>query len=542
MNSFHAGIVTSLVLSITALAEVRLPPLFADNMVIQRETHAPIWGWATPGEAVTVTASWGEKASATTGTDGRWLVRLATPQAGGPHTLEIRAGAPPLSGGPEGQTITLENVLSGDIWVCAGQSNMEWHLQQTAGASEEIARADFPQIRHFKIAAAATPEIQKQYQGSWALCSPQSAGRFTAVGYYFAKEIHTRKNVPIGLLGINCGGTRIEPWLSPEGVRSMPGLRKLAEELDRMDPATESYHATFAAYVETVKAWLPQAEQSLARCQAVPPIPEKPEWSDRRDPRQNATFLYNGMVAPILPFAIKGVIWYQGESNGSESREVYRDKMEALIRGWRAALQQPPGSDVPRIDFPFYFVQLPNLQGSSPATPAGGDGWTGVRQAQFDTLALKNTGMAVTIDIGKPENLHPVNKLDVGRRLARWALARDYGEELVSSGPLFKSMEVRGSQAVLLFDHVGRGLMVGRKEGMAPTVEDAGAPLKGFSIRGADNQWHWADAAIDGDHLTVSSPHVQTPVAVRYAYTMNPVGCNLYNREGLPASPFTTEK
>ena len=523
MKTAILGIALQLVAGFSVCADVSLPPLFADNMVIQRSIKAPIWGWADPGKEVTVTASWGKSATAVAGPDRRWVVRLDTPEAGGPHTVEIKGST----------SITLKNVLSGDVWVCSGQSNMEWHLNRTANATAEIARADFPGIRYFDVQNAGSPTIKKNYSGNWRVCTPQVVAKFAATAYYFGKEINRSQNIPIGLLSINWGGTRIEPWIPSVGFRAMPELKRELAEIERLDPTTELGNPVFKAYVAKLKAWIPEAEKCLNERKPLPLKPKKPEWSHKLWTHQNCTWTYNGMIAPILPFAIKGAIWYQGESNGGEDRKTYGAKMEALIRGWRNVWKQG--------DFPFYTVQLPNFGKSNPNLPAGGDGWARVRQAQLDTLSLPNTGVAVAIDLGSASNLHPKNKQDVGKRLAQWALARDYGQDIVPSGPVYKQLTVQGNQAVLSFDYVGSGLMVGKKEGLAPTVEDKAGKLSWFAISGADKKWHWAQAVIEGDTVIVTSPEVSTPVAVRYAYAMHPKGCNLYNRDGLAASPFTTE-
>lgn len=504
------------------MAEVKLPPLFANDMVIQRSTEAPVWGWAEPGEKVSVTGSWGKSATATADDSGRWEVRLSTPEAGGPYTIEIKGK----------NAITLKNVLSGDVWICSGQSNMDWPLSRTTGAKEEIDKANYPQIRHFKMNRKFSPKVQKEYQGRWQLCNPTYAGSFTGVGYYFGKEIHLDQKVPIGLLGINWGGTRIEPWTPLVGFKSVPELKDNVAEIEKMDPTTPSGNIAVKAYLKNLKEWLPKAEKSASEGKEPPAAPTPPQWQFPNT-NQNSTSIYNCMIAPILPFAIKGAIWYQGESNGGESRELYYNKMKALIGGWRQVFQQG--------DFPFYFVQLANLNVSDPNRPEGGKGYSRVRMGQFDSLKIPNTGMAVIIDVGESRDIHPRNKMDVGKRLARWALAKDYGKKIVYSGPLYKSMKVEGGKAILSFDHVGSGLMVGKKDGMNPTVEDKEAKLKWFAIQAADKKWHWGDAVIEGDTVVVSSPEVKTPVAVRYAYAFNPEGCNLYNKEGLPASPFTTE-
>jgi len=345
---------------------------------------------------------------------------------------------------------------------------MEMSLGQCLGAADDIKAADLPKIRHIKInkVESAKPEADAPVAGPWQVCSPATAGGFTAAGFYFAREIQQKTKVPIGIIDDNWGGTRIEPWIAPESGGS--------------------------------------------------------------------SGIYNAMVHPLLPLPIKGALWYQGESNGDEG-DTYYDKMKALIGGWRTQWKQG--------DFPFYYVQLANFQAVS-EEPAGGNGWAKLREAQTKSLTLPNTGMAVILDtvpLAEAGDIHPKNKYDVGMRLARWALAHDYGQKLEVSGPLFKVLKIEGGKVRLAFDHFGSGLMVGKKEGRNPAVEDKQGKLKRFAIAGADKKWFWADAVIVDNTVTVSSPDVKEPVAVRYAYQMNPDGANLYNREGLPASPFRTD-
>jgi len=510
--------------ALTAQAKVSLPPIFNNDMVIQRSTNAPIWGWAEVGEKVTVTSSWGASATVTTCEQGEWKLNLETPSAGGPHTIKIQGE----------NLITLDNVLSGDVWVCSGQSNMAEPLQKTYSAEEEIAQADFPELRQFTVKPSSSDHEKEDYRGAWSVCSPSNAGNFTAVGYYFGKYIYLDQKIPIGLINASWGGTRIDPWTPRIGLELEAELKGVVEELDRMDPTSELGNQVFAKYVAELKEWLPGAEASLAAGLPLSPMPDEPDWRRTGQSRhQNPTFIYNSMIAPILPCAIKGVIWYQGESNSGEVRELYAAKMRALIHGWRSVWGQG--------DFPFYIVQLASYSRSDRSNAAGGGGFTRARQAQLDSLSIPNTGLAVTIDIGDASNVHPRNKRDVGKRLARWALARDYGKDILVSGPLYKNLEVSGDKAILSFDFTGSGLMIGKKEGMEPVQEFADSKIEWFAISGADNRWYYADSVILGNTVVVSSPKVPNPIAVRYAYTANPEGALLYNREGLPASPFTTE-
>ena len=423
----------------------------------------------------------GQAASAVADKEGRWLAKLPPfKQPGGPFELAVGGRA----------THVFKDVYVGDVWLCGGQSNMEMQVNG-CNAAEDIQNAKTPLIRCIRVQKKQSSTPEKDITGSWQVCSPQTVGGFTAVGYFFARTVHEETKVPIGLIDSNWGGTAIEPWIPAEALKAVP------EAGSRDD-----------------------AEKQLAA------------WDGKSFPW---SILYNGMIAPVVPYALKGALWYQGESNGGEGDSYYH-KMRALIGGWRTAFGVG--------DFPFYFVQLANWQAAND-NPAGGDGWAKIREAQRRALEIPSTGMAVIIDtvpLAARGNIHPRNKLDVGTRLARWALACDYGKaDVVPSGPLFKALAVEGAKARVTFDHVGGGLMVARKEGKAPALEDAGAPLKQFAIAGEDRKWHWADAVIDGDAIVVSSPAVAQPVAVRYAFSMNPHGANLYNRAGLPAAPFRTD-
>jgi sialate O-acetylesterase len=471
--------IVAVVLSGTAQAEVKLASIFGDSMVLQRELPVPVWGWADAGEKVTVSFA-GQTQEATAGEDGRWQVKLN-----------------PLKASNEGQTLTVsgsskvevKDVLVGEVWICSGQSNMEWSVNSSMNAQEEIAAADHPQIRLFNVQGHLTSPVPKdEAPGQWQVCEPGSVRGFSAVGYYFGRKLQKELNVPIGLVGSNWGGTRIEPWTSPSGFQSVPELKDIADKV--------------AAYTPETKV-------------------------AGKDP----SAIFNAMIHPLAPFAMRGAIWYQGESNGSEG-ESYYHKKKALVNSWRELFNP---------DLAFYWVQLANFQKPND-NPAGGDGWARLREAQSKALEIPGTGMAVIIDIGEAGDIHPRNKQDVGDRLARFALHQTYEKkDIVPSGPLYKSHEVDGNAIRITFDHVGSGLMVGKKSGLAPTEEVKDGKLARFAIAGEDQQWHWADAKIDGNTVVVSSPAVSKPVAVRYAFSMNPEGANLYNKEGLPASPFRTD-
>ena len=482
--------------------------LFSDHMVLQREMPVPVWGTAKPGTKVTVKFAQQEK-TGEADKDGKWLLRLdALKAASAPAEMIITSatGNTPLK---------IADVLVGDVYLCSGQSNMAFTMNELR-ATEDMAKADFPVIRHSRCG------------DGWAVCSPATIGEFSGVGYYFARKLVQETGIPIGLLNNAVSGSPIEQWIESEGFKSAPALRDL--ELKRM----ATYRKAVASHLADMDAWLASARDAIATGKDFAAQPKPPENNN-----PNYGGLY-GCTERLIPFAIRSMLWYQGESNGDDSDDLYLQKLKALITGWRKVWNQG--------DFPAYVVQLASFMNSNP-NPEGGDGWAGVRMAQLKCLvSIKNTGLAVIIDIGEPGNAHPPNKLDTGTRLALWALAKDYGrKELTYSGPLYKSMNVEGNTIRITFDHVGKGLMVGSKKDQAPVQEVPGGKLKQFAIALSDPaapkglKWSWAEAVIDGDTVVVSCPEVQQPVAVHYAYSSNPEGCNLYNKDGLPASPFRTE-
>ena len=504
--------------AMTAVADVRLPKIFTDNMVLQRDQPVRVWGWAEAGEEVQVALA--EK-RATTKANSRGLWSLELPAIPSGENLELSVKGNNL--------VTLKNLLVGDVWICSGQSNMEMTLGECLDADQDIKVADLPKIRRIKLnhTQSGQAEMDAPTATPWQVCSPQTAAAITAAGFYFAREIQQKAGVPIGIVDVNWGGTAIEPWIAPEGLALVDNLKP---ELAGIQQAAKDYRASLPAALIEIEKWIAQTRRDLSTglpTSSPPAFPAAPvgRWSG----------MYHAMVAPFVRFPIKGALWYQGESNGGEG-DTYSDKMGALIGGWRQNWGQG--------NFPFYFVQLAAFQGVN-EDPAGGNGWAKLREAQVKSLAIPNTGMAVIIDtlpLSDAGNIHPRNKYDVGLRLARWALARDYGQaQLVASGPLFKAFKVEGDKIRVAFDHLGAGLMVGKKDGRQPVVETPQDKLKQFAIAGADKKWHWADAVIDNNTVVVSSPAVKDPVAVRYAFQMNPDGANLYNRDGLPSSPFRTD-
>jgi sialate O-acetylesterase len=636
---FASTIVAALVLALavfapTAGAEaLRLAHIFSDGMVLQRDQPVRIWGRAEPGARVAV-AIGNLTVPTVAGADGRWETLLPPFEAGGPRTLTVESGA----------TVTVSDVLFGDVWLASGQSNMEWTLG--AGVNDgarEIAEADYPGIRFFTVPNVVSPRPKTDLDaGRWRACSPQTAPEMSAVAYFFARHLHREKGVPIGIVDSTWGGTPAEAWTSAEMNLTLPHYRERMQEIlqaDRdweeifeenearreakqkqiqdLDQAmsygvhrpdyddsswktvrlpnpdqpltdfvwlrrtvrlespkttgyelrlgtfadvdavfvggTEVYHRSGNAQVREVSlpdgalqtgdnviairalnGWSNQVRvgqpgrMTLRHTSGGPVIDLEGEWrySTTVEPpmpevvrySHTPSFLYNGMIAPIAGYTLKGAIWYQGESNAGEAH-AYRILFPTMIQDWRVRWRQG--------NWPFLFVQLANWRKRKPQ-PAASD-WAELREAQLLTLALPDTAMAVTVDIGEADDIHPRNKQDVGRRLALAARKLAYGEDLVYSGPLYRSMEIRGREVVLSFDSLGSGL----------ATRD-GEELRGFAVAGKDRQFAWAEARIEGNRIVVRSDLVSDPVAVRYAWADNP-DCNLVNREGLPASPFRTD-
>ncbi len=618
--------------------------LFTDNMVLQRDIELPVWGRATPKAKVTVIFK-KQKIAALADENGEWSVTLAPESAGGPFDLKIVGK----------DSIILSNILIGEVWICSGQSNMEWSVSNSNNAEEEIAAADYPNIRLFQVNHATSLNHQDDVDaGGWQACSPATVPGFSAVGYFFGRTLHEELGIPIGLIKTAWGGTIAEAWTAGEFLREMDDFAEVMDSLQTTATTEEELQAEYEAKVQAwqqavdakianaqeggpawehedvdetswdsmelpvlwesaglpgfdgiawfrtsfeldstfngnftlslgpiddqditfingvkigatgvyntpreytvpdgllkpgknvvaVQAldtgggggiwgdasqmWLKNADESTnidlsgewkykvgVSLSDVPPRPASPDSPNR------PTVLYNAMLEPLMPYAIRGAIWYQGESNATRAYQ-YRELFPTMINSWRANWSQG--------DFPFYFVQLANFR-QVRDLPVESD-WAELREAQSMTLSLPNTGQAVIIDIGDADDIHPKNKQDVGKRLALNALALDYGQDIVYSGPVYTSMSIDDNRIKLIFDHVGGGLVA--KDG----------DLSGFAIAGEDKKFVWAEAVIDGNTVVVSSPEVDNPVAVRYAWADNPV-CNLYNTEGLPASPFRTDE
>ena len=663
MRAVAAGLVVGAVLAAVASAEVKMPAIFSDNMVLQRDQQIPVWGKAAPGERVTVTVG-KRSGTATAGADGKWSVSLKPLTTGGPLAMSI-AGS---------NTITFTNVVAGEVWICSGQSNMELPLGAASNSQAEVASATYPGIRLFTVGKAPAGMPQEDCKGAWTVCSPASAGSFSAVGYFFARNVHQGLQVPVGMINSSWGGTCAETWTPFDALKQMfafsnrvvayeqaikdyaadkatydkkreEAMRVFQENralwLDKIfvdedgakarwfDPATPLVEWKEAAFpmpwannvlhdysgfvwgrkdVEIPESWVgkdlalnlgpmddidetyvngavvgktldttlwqtprqykvPAALVTSRKVSVVvqimntvgaigmygsegqlalslggaasteKPVPLAGTWKyafgGKLDPRavpqpanlpsvpglnaNEPATLYNGMIAPLVPYGLRGAIWYQGESNAGAPDE-YAELFPTMIGSWRRAWGQ---------EFPFYYTQLANFMGRQQQSIEV-SGWADLRDAQTATLRTRNTGMAVIIDIGEGPDIHPKNKQDVGRRLALWALAKTYGTKIEYSGPLYKSLTVKAGEASVSFEHAGSGLVA------------RGEPLVGFAVAGTNKVFHAAQARIEGERVVVWSDKVPAPAAVRYAWANNPI-CNLYNREGLPASPFRTD-
>ncbi len=624
-------------------ADVTLPRIFSSNMVLQQGIEIPVWGWASPGEKVTVTLG---KTTVTTrtGRDGKWKVKLPRFGYGGPYTMTVTGR----------NKVVFDNVMIGEVWIASGQSNMEWQLAQSNHAEEEIAVADYPNIRLFQVPRTVAQFPQDDISsGEWKVCTPENAKSFSAVAYFFGRELLQKLNVPIGLIHTSWGGTVAETWISPETIEKDPDfaepLKKLRsmgmetyeqEQRDRLKQLfggnipsedkgmingkpvwsaidlddgdwkslvvpkfweeqgyaqidgvawyrkeimlteeqsksnvilhlgkvddsditwingievgkTEGLYDKDRIYTIDAKYLRPGPNMLVVRVhdtggnggiwgdpknQFIAIGSEKVDisgdWKFRISkatissvnigPNSYPTLLFNGMINPIVPYGIKGAIWYQGESNAGRAKQ-YRRIFPALITDWRNHSKQG--------DFPFLFVQLANYM--KPDSIPSESGWAELREAQTMTLSLPNTGMAVAIDIGEANDIHPRNKQDVGKRLSLNALKIAYGKDVVHSGPQFSKVDFAGNKAIVTFDHTGSGLM----------VKDRYGYVKGFTLAGADRKHHWAKAQIVGNNqVEVWADSVPNPVEVRYGWANNPDDVNLYNKEGLPAIPFRSRE
>lgn len=469
--------------------------------MLQREAAAPVWGWADPGEQVTVSIA-GQTKSTKADKDGKWMVKLADLKAGGPHALTVKGK----------NTVTVEDVLIGEVWLGSGQSNMAMTVNRAKDFEQEQAAATHPRIRMFTVASGASATAQPDCKGAWEICSPESVARFSAAAYFFGRELHKALNMPVGLVNSSVGGTPIESWISPEAQARSPELQAFFEaqktEEAKFDPA-----AAKVQHAKALERWKEAAAKAKAEGKPAPRRPQDPIAV--RERKGNAGGLFNGKIAPLIPYAIRGAVWYQGEANTvPDKAPFYQHQLPLLVKDWRERWGYA---------FPFAWVQLPNYD-------APGRDWPTVREAMLKSLSLPATGMAITMDIGEAGDIHPKNKQDAGKRLALWALAAVYGrKDLSASGPLPAAHKVAGERIEITFKHADGGLVARDGE------------LKGFEVAGADKQWKPAKARIEGNKVIVWGTGVKQPVAARYAWENNPA-CNLFNGAGLPASPFRTSE
>ncbi|HWA93772.1 MAG TPA: sialate O-acetylesterase [Terracidiphilus sp.] len=477
-----------------SMAQVKLPKVLSSHMVVQRNLPVHVWGMASPGESVAVVFR-DEQRTVQADALGKWSVYLKPGTAGGPFTMTVKGATP-------AETQTLDDVLVGDVWLASGQSNMEFQMSRAATAAEDLPKAGIPEIRLLivdKVAADyAEPDIQSD---GWKASTPESAKDFSAVAWYFAREIHEREHVPVGVIDSTWGGTVAEAWTRFTALAEDASLAPVLANWGRM---TDDEADAQLRDVDEQR----QRDEAKAQGRPAPQFPWHPQMRS-----WGPGMLWNGMIAPLTPFPIRGVIWYQGESNSKLTRFAYYDRtMRTLIEDWRR--QWGVGA------FPFLYVQISNFK----STPL--EDWASLREQQVRTLGLRNTGMAVTIDIGNPDDVHPTDKVDVGHRLALWARDLSYGEQVEDSGPLFRQAIPEGNAMRVWFDH-------------AETLEFKRGSATGFEVAGTDGKFVPATAKIEGDTLLVSSPEVAHPTDVRYGWANSPE-CHLFNGEGLPASPFTS--
>ncbi len=498
-----------------SLGEIRMPAVFGSHMVLQQDHPILLWGWSTPGESVTVEFH-GQAVTMRADEAGQWRITLAPEKAD-----QIPASV--VISGSRSPAVTFEDILVGEVWLASGQSNMEWPMNRTHTPIPEILRADYPRIRLLQVPRRASAEPQPDVDAVWVPCSPDTVRGFSAVAYYFARELHQSLDVPVGVIQSAWGGTRIEPWTPVPGFRAVP---ELASVLEDIQDAHREYRVRVQKALPEWRNWLEAAQESLDR-KGPPPasVPEAPQHPLAYP--QQPTALYNGMIHPLVPFALRGAIWYQGEANRADGL-AYGPKMEALIQGWREAWGKE--------DLAFYYVQLAPFGYGYDPEEGGGEtldfNWLPlIWEAQAGVLALPHTGMAVVTDITNLTDIHPRNKKEVGRRLSLWALARTYGRtDLAYSGPLYKSVEKSQGRIRVFFDYTGSGL-----------ISLDGGPLSWFEIAGPDHIFYKAEARIEGDTVVVWSPRIPEPEAVRMGWHQLAVP-NLGNREGLPASPFRTDR
>jgi len=623
--------------SLSLMADVRLPKIFGDNMVLQRNKPIPVWGWAAPGEKITILFN-NQVRKTIAGKYGKWKIELNEAPAGGPYQLLVTGK----------NKVVLNNILVGEVWICAGQSNMEMNVSSSQNAEEEIRNADYPQIRHIKVPNITSGiPLDDLTSGEWKIGSPATVGSFTAVGYFFARKIHKELKVPVGIINSSWGGSMIETWISRDTLEKNDDFKNVFRQisLNEIEALNEKQFQSIRQEIEAAQGSLTPAspedwknisfdhsnwkkmvlpvnfDQSgfaifdgtiwfrkeivldrtaaskpaiinlstiddldetyingrlvgnskaynIIRQYSVPAgilkeginvvairvtdnnsnggffgkpsdlnlacinqiIPLAGDWyykiealkKNPVNPNSYPSLLFNSMINPLVPFAIKGVLWYQGETNAERAYQ-YRTAFPLLIKNWRNSFRQG--------DFPFYFVQLASYRAGD-GNSTNGSSWAELREAQTETLSMANTGMAVTLDIGETNDIHPKNKQDVGARLAAIALSQLYNNNVAYIGPVYQSMKIEGSKAIVSFSYIDSGFL----------VKDKYNYIKGFEIAGTDKKFYFARAFIENGKVVVHSDSVLLPVAVRYGWADDMPEANLYNKQGFPTLPFRTDK
>lgn len=484
-----------------AQAAVRLPSIFTDHMVLQRDKAVPVWGRAEPGEEVVVEFA-GQKKTARAGADGRWMLKL-DPLPANAEPQVLKAGQ-----------VSVQDVLVGEVWLASGQSNMEWEMQMKPDSKADIPNTTHPNLRLIEVPKTTALTPQDDVPTQWARSSPESAASFSAVGYYFGLRLHEELKVPVGIIQSAWGGTRIEPWTDLEGFDAVPELKAFATDVRAKLPGSDAYRAAQEKHLAAVTQWQQAVKTALDQKQSVPAMPGQPQTLAAG--AGTPTALYNAMIHPLVPFALRGAIWYQGESNHNEGF-VYTDKKKALLASWRRVFQQP--------DLPFYFVQIAPWKYGDEDAEILPQFW----QAQRKCLEIPNVGMAAISDIGEVGDIHPANKKEVARRLSLWALSKTYGQgQIDPNGPFYASHAVEGAAIRVKFDHATEGL-----------ASRDGKPLTHFEIAGRDGLFQSAEAQIDGDSVVLSSAKVSQPRRARFAWSKVAIA-NLMDKDGLPATAFHT--
>lgn len=514
MQRFLILIALGLASQTIAFAELSVPNFFSDHMVLQRERAAPLWGKASPGAEVRLELS-GQSATAKADAYGRWRAEMQTGPANAKGaTLTISSGD---------ETIQIEDVLIGEVWFASGQSNMAYAMKSSPVYNDLVAKSDHPGIRMFNAVSATATEPQDNINGKWTVCSPSSVPAYSAVAFFFARKLHQELGVPIGVIKSAWGGKPVETFTSRKALRTLPGTNALVDALIKADKRYDGEKAKVAFLARRDQWETAMAERRKKPANKRGRAPRKPAAPKRPLATEGKPgVLFDAMINPFAGYAMRGAIWYQGEANAKPGHVPYDKTLPLLINDWRQRWND---------DFSFYFVQLANFRAPS-TEPGTQDSWALLQDRMRLILdTTPKTGMAVINDVGAANNIHPKNKKDPGERLALWALAKDYGRDIVYCGPLYQSSKIDGNAIRVTFDQAGAGL-----------ASKDGEPLQRFEIAGKNRQWHWAKATLDGkDSVLVRSPDVAAPLAVRYAWAANPEGANLVNSEGLPTSVFRTD-